>query len=53
MADWSRLGEKTKREVRLARAFLAAVAEPPAPALAGFVARHGPCRAVELVHRQG
>ncbi|GAA4619437.1 DNA-processing protein DprA [Saccharopolyspora hordei] len=51
MTTWSRLGEKSKREVRLARAFLAAVAEPPAPALAGFVARHGPCRSVELVQR--
>ncbi|MDA3629812.1 DNA-processing protein DprA [Saccharopolyspora sp. WRP15-2] len=51
MADWAKLGAKTKREVLLARAFLAAVAEPPAPALAGFVARHGPQRVVEAIQR--
>lgn len=36
-------------EVRLARTYLSAVAEPPAPALGAFVARHGPVRAAELV----
>jgi len=36
-------------EVRLARAYLMRVAEPPAPALAGLVARCGPVRAARLV----
>lgn len=35
--------------VRLARAYLSRVAEPPAPALAAFVAEVGPVRAAELV----
>jgi len=35
--------------VRLARAYLSRVAEPPAPALAAFVAEEGPVRAAELV----
>lgn len=35
--------------VRLARAYLSRVAEPPAPALAAFVAEEGPIRAAELV----
>jgi DNA processing protein len=33
----------------VARAYLSAVAEPPAPALVGFVDEHGPVRAAELV----
>ncbi|MFR9731291.1 DNA-processing protein DprA [Saccharopolyspora sp. MS10] len=37
--------------LRRARAYLAAVAEPPAPALAACVAEHGPVRAAELVRR--
>ena len=37
--------------VRTARAYLAAVAEPPAPALGAFTAEHGPVRAAELVSR--
>jgi DNA processing protein len=48
MTKWGVMGEKAKRDLRVARAFLAGVAEPPAPALAGFVAEHGACRAVEL-----
>jgi DNA processing protein len=36
-------------EVRLARAYLLKVAEPPATALVGFVAEHGPVEAVKLV----
>ncbi|GAA3866668.1 DNA-processing protein DprA [Saccharothrix violaceirubra] len=35
--------------VRVARAYLSRVAEPPAPALAAFVAEHGPVRAARLV----
>lgn len=35
--------------VRGARAYLVRVADTPAPALAAFVARHGPVRAAELV----
>jgi DNA processing protein len=37
--------------VRLARAYLSAVAEPPAPALAAFVDEHGPVTAAERVRR--
>lgn len=37
------------REILVARAYLSAVAEPPAPALVGFVGEHGPVRATELV----
>ncbi|WP_033437636.1 DNA-processing protein DprA [Saccharothrix sp. NRRL B-16314] len=36
-------------EVRLARAYLSRVAEPPAAALVGFIAEVGPVRAAELV----
>jgi DNA processing protein len=36
-------------KVRLARAYLSRVAEPPAPALAAFVAEVGPVKAAELV----
>ncbi|WP_307832034.1 DNA-processing protein DprA [Prauserella cavernicola] len=36
---------------RLARAYLLRVAEPPAPALAAFVAEHGPVEAADLVRR--
>lgn len=36
---------------RQARAYLLRVAEPPAPALAGFVARHGPVEAATRVRR--
>jgi DNA processing protein len=39
----------TDRKILVARAYLSAVAEPPAPALATFVAEHGPVRAAELV----
>lgn len=39
----------TDREILVARAYLAAVVEPPAPALVGFVGEHGPVRAAELV----
>lgn len=38
-------------EVRLARAYLAGVAEPPAPALVAFIERFGPVQAAELVRR--
>lgn len=38
-----------QRELRQARAYLNRVAEPPAPALAGFVAELGPLRAARLV----
>ena len=39
----------TSDPIRLARAYLGAVAEPPAPALAAFVAEHGPVEAAERV----
>ncbi|WP_367136394.1 DNA-processing protein DprA [Saccharothrix sp. HUAS TT1] len=39
----------TTDEIRLARAYLSRVAEPPAPALVRFVAEVGPVRAAELV----
>ncbi|MGI8307802.1 DNA-processing protein DprA [Saccharopolyspora hattusasensis] len=52
MARWTAMAERAKRELLAARAFLAAVAEPPAPALAGFVAERGPCRAVGLIRRE-
>ncbi|PRX48401.1 DNA processing protein [Prauserella shujinwangii] len=38
-------------DVRLARAYLLRVAEPPAPALAAFVGAHGPVEAAALVRR--
>ncbi|MBA2324313.1 MAG: DNA processing protein DprA, partial [Pseudonocardiales bacterium] len=38
-------------ELRLARAYLAVVAEPPAPALVEFVARVGVLEAAERVRR--
>lgn len=38
-------------EIRRARAYLLRVAEPPAPALAEFVAQHGPATAAEQVRR--
>ena len=38
-------------EVRQARAYLLRVAEPPAPALVGFVAEHGPVAAAARVRR--
>ncbi|WP_258347766.1 DNA-processing protein DprA [Saccharopolyspora gregorii] len=44
-------GTARDERLRAARAYLAAVAEPPAPALAGCVAEHGPVRVAELVHR--
>lgn len=37
--------------VRLARAYLSAVAEPPAPALVEFVEQHGPITAADRVRR--
>ncbi|GAA2779852.1 DNA-processing protein DprA [Saccharopolyspora taberi] len=43
--------EQPSEEVLAARAYLSAVAEPPASALAGFVEAHGVCRASELVRR--
>ncbi|MGW3469229.1 DNA-processing protein DprA [Saccharopolyspora sp. NPDC000995] len=52
MTRWTVMGEKARRELLAARAFLAAVAEPPAPALARFVAERGPCRAVGLIQRE-
>lgn len=42
-------GGSSGDEVLLARAYLSAVAEPPAPALAGFVAQQGAVRAAERV----
>ncbi|MFC4000682.1 DNA-processing protein DprA [Prauserella oleivorans] len=36
---------------RLARAYLLRVAEPPAPAVVAFVARHGPVESAELIRR--
>ncbi len=44
-------GDAEYRRIRAARAYLSGVAEPPAPALAGFVAEAGPCRAAEAVRR--
>ena len=41
--------ERPGDEVLLARAYLSAVAEPPAPALTGFVAQQGAVRAAERV----
>ena len=38
-------------EVRLARAYLVGVAEPPAPALVAFVEQHGPVEAAARVRR--
>lgn len=38
-------------EVRRARAYLLGVAEPPAPALAAFIAEHGPVAAAARVRR--
>ncbi|MGW5645580.1 DNA-processing protein DprA [Saccharopolyspora sp. NPDC003752] len=52
MARWASMGERSKRELLVARAFLGAVAEPPAPALARFVTEYGPCRAVGLIQRE-
>lgn len=40
------------RALRLARAYLLRVAEPPAPALARFVAEHGPLVAARLVRER-
>ncbi|MGH3450549.1 MAG: DNA-processing protein DprA, partial [Haloechinothrix sp.] len=40
------------RELRLARAYLLRVAEPPAPALVAFIAEHGPVVAAQRV-REG
>lgn len=40
---------RPRDDVLLARAYLSAVAEPPAPALVGFVAQHGVLRAAERV----
>ncbi|GAA0518887.1 DNA processing protein DprA [Saccharopolyspora subtropica] len=45
------MGDRAQQELLLARAYLAAVAEPPAPALAGFVAAQGACRAAAIVRR--
>src|SRR5689334_22276958 len=39
----------TRDEVRLARAYLLRVAEPPAMALTLFVAEHGPVEAARLI----
>ena len=45
--------EKTqpRDEVLVARAYLSAVVEPPAPALSGFIEAHGVCHAAEMVRR--
>lgn len=43
--------DTTRDRTRVARAYLSAVAEPPAPALVAFVAEHGPVRAAESVSR--
>lgn len=43
-------GVDAERELRCARAYLLRVAEPPAPALAAFVAEVGPVVAARLVH---
>ncbi len=37
-------------EIAVARAYLSAVAEPPAPALVAFIAEHGPVAAAARVH---
>lgn len=50
-ADVATADQPTADEVRLARAYLLGVAEPPAPALHAFVAEHGPVVAAERVHR--
>lgn len=41
--------DEQRKAARLARAYLLRVAEPPAPALAAFVARHGPVEAADRV----
>lgn len=41
--------DQRSREWLVARAYLSAVAEPPAPALVGFIAEHGARRAADLV----
>ncbi|GAA2356873.1 DNA-processing protein DprA [Saccharopolyspora halophila] len=51
MTAWARLGERTRRDVLRARAYLSVVAEPPAPALAHLVAERGPVQAVEAILR--
>jgi DNA processing protein len=40
-------------DVRLARAYLLRVAEPPAPKVVALVAEHGPVRAAELIRHAG
>ncbi|MDI2028507.1 DNA-processing protein DprA [Saccharopolyspora sp. TS4A08] len=52
MGRWASLGEKTRQELLRARAFLSAVAEPPAQALAGFVAERGARGAVDAILRE-
>ncbi|SFS35893.1 DNA-processing protein DprA [Saccharopolyspora flava] len=52
MGRWASLGEKTRQELLHARAFLSAVAEPPAQALAGFVAERGARGAVDAILRE-
>lgn len=49
MSPADREREATASEVRLARAYLLRVAEPPAPALHAFVGEHGPIAAAHAV----
>ena len=51
MGKWAVLSEKTRRELLQARAFLSAVAEPPAQALARFAAERGARGAVDAILR--
>lgn len=52
MGAWASLSEKTRQELLQARAFLSAVAEPPARALARFVAERGARGAVDAILRR-
>ncbi|RRO16213.1 DNA-protecting protein DprA [Saccharopolyspora rhizosphaerae] len=52
MGRWASLSEKSRQELLQARAFLAAVAEPPAQALARFVAERGARAAVDAILRK-
>ncbi|MEV4730842.1 DNA-processing protein DprA [Saccharopolyspora sp. NPDC049426] len=52
MGAWASLSEKTRQELLQARAFLSAVAEPPARALVRFVAERGARGAVDAIVRR-
>ncbi|MEB3366858.1 DNA-processing protein DprA [Saccharopolyspora mangrovi] len=52
MSRWASLSEKTRQELLQARAFLSAVAEPPAQALARFVAERGARGALDAILRE-